>query len=307
VNGVEPFFVVAQRRAKEGKREELLEAIDWLMNDAREAEGFLSVDVIEAVEDPRYVVHYETWESQEAHDRYVMGPVHVEFAERTDGLLEELKEPQHYALVRRYEAGGGEGRGGLAADGAAPTRFPPRPERPRLPYASEDGVSPEVKGALRKVPARLRVFDVLAHAETAFAPVVALTDALLGSLELHPRLRQLAILRVSSLTGCEYEWAQHSALAREVGVTEEQIAAVRRGETDAPILNGTEKLVLRFATEAHSRVRVSDETFAEARERFSPREIVELLLVVGFYEAMARVMRSTDLPVEEPSAGNALG
>ena len=42
-------------------------------------------------------------------------------------------------------------------------------------------------------------------------------------------------------------------------------------------------------------VRVSDSTFAEAAAAFPPREIVELLLAIGFYMLMARLMETAEM------------
>jgi alkylhydroperoxidase family enzyme len=45
----------------------------------------------------------------------------------------------------------------------------------------------------------------------------------------------------------------------------------------------------------------ADATFAELEAHFSHREIVELVLAVGFYMVMARLMVSTRIDVDEPA------
>lgn len=48
-------------------------------------------------------------------------------------------------------------------------------------------------------------------------------------------------------------------------------------------------------------MRASDETLAAMRERFSPREIVELLLTIGQYMLVARVAETTGIELDDPA------
>jgi 4-carboxymuconolactone decarboxylase len=53
--------------------------------------------------------------------------------------------------------------------------------------------------------------------------------------------------------------------------------------------------------------RVSDATFAAVEQHLSPREIVELLLTVGDYLMLARVMTTLELEIDDPAGGQVLG
>src|SRR2546423_2395168 len=97
----------------------------------------------------------------------------------------------------------------------------------RLPYVDPDGASERVREALDVVPP-LNVFRMVANAETAFRPWLAFGGALLSSLALDGRVRELAILRVARLSAAEYEWVQHVPIALAAGASEEQVAAVDR-------------------------------------------------------------------------------
>ena len=50
---------------------------------------------------------------------------------------------------------------------------------------------------------------------------------LLMSSTLPPRIRELAILRVAHRRDCAYEWSHHVRMAKEEGITDDQIDAVR--------------------------------------------------------------------------------
>ena len=56
--------------------------------------------------------------------------------------------------------------------------------------------------------------------------------------------------------------------------------------------------MLRFTTEAVQRVGVTEEAMQLARQHFDPREIVEILLTVGFYSMMARLTESTRVELD---------
>src|SRR6476661_7644098 len=122
------------------------------------------------------------------------------------------------------------------------------PEMARLPYVDPDSASPEIREALELLPP-LNIFRTVAHADTAVRPLLRLGGAILGQGELDPRRRELAILRTAAVTGAEYEWIQHEAIARGVGAGDQQIAAVKAGDLEAEVFDADDRLVLLCAEE----------------------------------------------------------
>jgi 4-carboxymuconolactone decarboxylase len=170
----------------------------------------------------------------------------------------------------------------------------------RLPYVEPAAVSQDVRDALGRIPP-LNIFRMMANAETAFTPWLRWGAALLSDLQLDPLLRELAILRVARLTPhAEYEWVQHVGIAQAVGATPDQIGALERDQTAAPCFSAAEQAVLRFTTEVVRDARASDAALAALSDALSPREIVELLMVIGQYMMVARVMATTHMELDEP-------
>src|SRR3954453_21276086 len=129
----------------------------------------------------------------------------------------------------------------------------------RLPYVDPAGAPEPVRDALGRVPP-LNIFRMMANAETAFRPWLRWGATLLGELELDPLLRELAILRVAQLTPhAEYEWVQHVPLAKAVGASDDQVAALEADEIDGDAFSDLERSVLRFTTEVVREVRAGDE------------------------------------------------
>jgi 4-carboxymuconolactone decarboxylase len=170
----------------------------------------------------------------------------------------------------------------------------------RLPYVDPATAPDDVRTALDALPP-LNVFRMVAHAETAFRPWLRFGGALLGAAELEARLRELAILQVARLTpGADYEWVQHVPIHLAVGGPEAQIDALAAGDLTAECFSEAERLVLAFTTEVVRDAAPSETTWAAASRRFSPREIIELLLTIGQYMMLGRVMATTRLDIDGP-------
>ena len=134
-------------------------------------------------------------------------------------------------------------------------------------------------------------------------PWLRWASTLLAELELDPLLRELAILRVAAVTpGAEYEWVQHEAIARAVGASDVQVEGARTGMG----LGGDDELVIRFTEQVVRDARPDEVTWARARERFSPRELVELLLVIGQYMMLGRVMATAQIDMDPPASDSVL-
>lgn len=175
----------------------------------------------------------------------------------------------------------------------------------RLPYVDPATAPEPVREALAGVAVPLNIFRMMAHAETNLRSLLRFGATILGRQQLSGRLRELAILRVAQLSGARYEWVQHVPIAKSTGVTEAQIAALEAGDADAGCFDPRERLVLRFTDELVRDVRVSDATFASMAQEFPPREIVELILAVGFYMMIARLLETTAVDLED-DAGTAI-
>jgi alkylhydroperoxidase family enzyme len=171
----------------------------------------------------------------------------------------------------------------------------------RLPYVDPQNAPEKVRAVLAALPVRLNVFRMLAHAETNFRPMLRLGTSILSEQKLSAKLRELAILRVAQLSAARYEWVQHVPIALATGATEAQIGALERDALQESCFDAEERAVLRFTDELVRSVRVGDGTFSALAECLAPREIVELILAVGFYMTMARLMEATAIDLDPPA------
>jgi alkylhydroperoxidase family enzyme len=174
----------------------------------------------------------------------------------------------------------------------------------RLPYLDPDQAEPRVAEVLGKV-ADLGVFRMVANAQRAFPGWMRFGSAMLDPDEFDPLLREIAITRVAAMTpGADYEWVQHAQITLDVGGTQEQLDAIKRGELGADVLGADGQLVARFTSQVVSDASPDEETFAAMRARFTPRQIVHLLLVIGQYMMLGRIMATTQIDLD-PAIGAA--
>src|SRR5437879_398122 len=104
---------------------------------------------------------------------------------------------------------------------------------PRIPYYDVDQATGKHAEFLGKLKPHLNIYRMLANSEYGAKGFVRMGNALLHRCELDPALRELAILRVGRLSRAAYEVFQHERIAREVGVTDDKIAALRDATVDA--------------------------------------------------------------------------
>ena len=159
----------------------------------------------------------------------------------------------------------------------------------------------EVRTAIALAPVQLNIFKMMANAETCFIPLTRLGGAILSRQQLDAKLRELVILMVAKIEGGEYEWIQHVPIAISVGAVQEQVDAIERNAIDAPCFSDVERAALRFTEEVVNRVKADEATVRELMKFLSPREIVELILAIGFYMTMARLTETTRTDLDPPA------
>ena len=176
---------------------------------------------------------------------------------------------------------------------------------PLIPYADIALEPVEVRDAMARMPRKLNIFRMLAHAKTNFLPTLRLGGAILARQKLAPALRELVILLTAQVERGTYEWVQHLPVAESAGCSKAQIAALEAGRFDADCFNAREKALLRFAAEVIENVRASEEAVKAVTGFFSSQEIVEIIVTCGYYMALARITETLQVDVE-PAGGTAV-
>ena len=168
-----------------------------------------------------------------------------------------------------------------------------------IPYADDDAQDERVRAVLERLPEpRINLFTMLANAPALIGPALRLGEAILTRSDLDVVLRELAILHTARVTGTEYEWVQHEAIARLVGIEEEKIRAVERGEIDGEPFDPRESLALSIVGEVAGGGTPPAELVKRGESELGRAQLLELLIVAGYYAMLGGVMRAVRLDVD---------
>jgi alkylhydroperoxidase family enzyme len=143
----------------------------------------------------------------------------------------------------------------------------------------------------------LRLFRTLAHNPRVLRKIRHANLLDRGSLA--RRDRELVILRTCARCGCAYEWEIHAAFfAERVGLGEAELRATLHGRPEDPAFGERERALVRLCDELHDAAQLSDAAYAAVARHFAPDQIVELLVLAGFYHAISFVANGLRVPLE---------
>jgi 4-carboxymuconolactone decarboxylase len=145
-------------------------------------------------------------------------------------------------------------------------------------------------------------YATLGRSPEVFASYLQLGSDIATETALDPRARELAILRTGWLCGAPYQWGEHVRIAREQQIDDEAIERVREGSGD-PDWNPRDRVVLAAAEELHANAMICDATWEALTEHFDPRQIIELIVVIGHYHTTAFIQNALRVTLNPYNAG----
>ena len=122
-------------------------------------------------------------------------------------------------------------------------------------------------------------------------------------LSLSMRDREIVIDRTCARCGCEYEWGVHVArFAARVDLTDAQISSLTHGSsTDACWTDERDRLLIDAADALHDANDIDDALWTRLDAEFSHEQLLDLLMLCGWYHAISFTARATRL-APEPGA-----
>lgn len=162
------------------------------------------------------------------------------------------------------------------------------PSRPRiLPVSSGDDQAP------------LNIFRTLAHNEALSKAFRRFGAHLLTGGVLPAREREIVILRVGWRCGSEYEFGQHHVIGTSVGLTDEEIA--RLADCGPGDWDEGDRALVALADELCEDDVVAEHTWRTLSQRWSDAELLELLVLAGFYRLVSGMLNSAGVALEPPT------
>lgn len=177
---------------------------------------------------------------------------------------------------------------------------------PRLAPLSEsewpDEAREQLEGLLRAGGRVLNIFKTLAHHPKLMKRWLVFGNHVLGKNSLSARDRELAILRIGWLCRAEYEWGQHAAISRGIGISEEEIERVAEGP-DAAGWDPFEATLLRAVDELHDDAMITDPTWKALSARYDTQQLMDLVFTVGQYNLVSMALNTLGVQLDDGITG----
>lgn len=141
------------------------------------------------------------------------------------------------------------------------------------------------------------IFRMMAHSPSYFEQYCRLGGAIRHKGELDPVVRELAITRTGILCEAPYEVVAHKRIGKNVGVSDEQNAALADWES-ATCFNEVQRAALAFTDEIVRLRRPTDATFNAIASKLTPPALIELQLSVGFYVMTSKFLETFDIDLQ---------
>lgn len=173
-------------------------------------------------------------------------------------------------------------------------------QSPRIAPA-EPPFAPEIAAALERIMPKgvppLSLFTTLARNPRVFGRFMA--GGLLDPGTLTLRQREIAIDRVCAACACEYEWGVHIAFFGErAGLDAEQRRAIVQETSEASCWAEDERAIIALVDALHDSAEVPEALWHRLTGLFSEEQILELLVLTGFYHTVSFVANGLRLRPE---------
>jgi alkylhydroperoxidase family enzyme len=167
----------------------------------------------------------------------------------------------------------------------------------RVPYLEKKDLPPEHKDLLDR---DINLYKALIHSPGGFKAYRTLGTYIRFGSKLDSRLRELAILQVGWLARSPYEWSHHVKIGYDFGVSPDDIRGLI-DETDgkASKLDPMAKLVCKAAREMTTDMKMSEVSFKALQKELSPEHLNDLVITIGFYSAVVRILATLEIDVED--------
>jgi 4-carboxymuconolactone decarboxylase len=176
---------------------------------------------------------------------------------------------------------------------------------PRI--APPEALAPNVEAILAKTLRTdsgrpFNVFTTLARHPRLLKRFNALGGLFMAHGELPARDRELVILRVAWRTGSVYEWGQHDVIGRRVGLVDDDIARLT-GLVSDPAWSPHDSALLVLADQLIDNNDVDDAAWEAVASDHTDEQVLELLMLIGFYRMLAGVLNAVRVPLDDGLPG----
>ena len=179
---------------------------------------------------------------------------------------------------------------------------------PRVPLITKEDL-PQDKHSLYDQMAAYRGHVARPFAALLNSPDVASSVALVGeqlryiSPSIASEVREIITLTTAKALQCQYIWTHHCHSARQVGVRNEVVEAIRQGGRPRGLLP-KESVFIQFTQELLEDKQVRDATYGAVEHLLGGQAVVDLVVTIGYYTMLCLAINALQVNLEEGVAPN---
>lgn len=143
----------------------------------------------------------------------------------------------------------------------------------------------------------LLLFRVLARNTELMSRAYPMASGLLSKGLLPARDREIVIGRTTARAGAEYEWGVHAVIfGPRVGLDEEFLDALVAAPPDQ--FSGEDRVLVEAVDQLQDTARVAASTWQQLQDRYDDAQLVEFVLLNGWYRTLSTLINSAGIPLE---------
>ena len=141
--------------------------------------------------------------------------------------------------------------------------------------------------------------SVMIHSPEMRRRANSLVNYLRDDSSLPKKIQELVMILTARAMDCQYIWHAHAARARQQGISDTFVDALRDNQP-LPSLAGEEQTVVNYVQELFKTHKTSPATFQATLEQFGALGLTELTTLMGYYSLLAFNANSfeIDIPAE---------
>jgi 4-carboxymuconolactone decarboxylase len=160
------------------------------------------------------------------------------------------------------------------------------------PEDREMGERSQVNGKVINIFRVLMNHPKLARAWSRFA-----TYILSDNQTLNVRDREMIILRIGWLNQAPYEFEQHVRIAKQGGISDDEIDRISKGPKAG--WNKNDAALLQAADDLFENSIVSDETWKTLSESYNTQQMMDIVFTIGQYNLVSWALNSCGVPLDD--------
>ena len=172
----------------------------------------------------------------------------------------------------------------------------------RVPLIAEEQ-HPELSEPIAKIKGArggrlINIYRLMLHSPALADAWFDLNQAVRYGTEIDGQCRELAVIRVAILNNVEYVIRAHGpAYALKEGLTPAQVGALVDWKS-SNLFTDKQRALLAYVDSMTRDIDVPDAVFAEAREHFTERQMVELTMLISAYNMFTRFLKALKVDPE---------